>query len=97
MATIGQLRYKLMINGVAYNGVTDSQISENLVPLTGAGDKPLIKLGIQAPIGTIVTINNKDIMIGRSGVYELNSDIEVRSLYFKNYANLHNVIIDYVY
>lgn len=40
------------------------------------------KLGIQAPTGTICYINNKEIMIGRTGMYELEDIVTVSSLYF---------------
>lgn len=42
------------------------------------------KLGIQAPPGTKVRLNlNKLIMIGRTGVYELDEDIEITGLQFE--------------
>lgn len=40
------------------------------------------KLGIQAPPGTKAVINDKIIMIGRTGTYELDQDISVTSLHF---------------
>ena len=40
------------------------------------------KLGIQAPTGTICYVNNKEIMIGRTGMYELEDVVTVSSLYF---------------
>jgi len=44
-----------------------------------------LKLGIQAPPGTKVTLNsNKIIMIGRTGVYELDEDIKVTGLKFEH-------------
>lgn len=42
------------------------------------------KLGIQAPPGTKVKLNsNKLIMIGRTGVYELDEDIKITGLQFE--------------
>lgn len=40
------------------------------------------KLGIQAPVGTQVEIDEKSIMIGRSGIYELDDGITIKSLKF---------------
>lgn len=43
-----------------------------------------LKLGIQAPPGTKVILNsNKTIMIGRTGVYELDEDIKITGLQFE--------------
>lgn len=42
------------------------------------------KLGIQAPPGTKVKLNsNKIIMIGRTGVYELDEDVKISGLQFE--------------
>lgn len=42
------------------------------------------KLGIQAPPGTKVVLNsNKTIIIGRTGVYELDEDIKITGLHFE--------------
>ena len=111
---IGQARYKLNINGrTNYDNITKEQLSSNIVPiLTGSEDIFLNKIGIQAPIGTIVTINDSNIMIGRSGVYEINSTIKIKSLYIpevwdedaegnviqtQTLDDLNNIIIDYTY
>lgn len=41
------------------------------------------KVGIQAPPGTKVMLNNnKEILIGRTGVYEVDDDITITSMYF---------------
>ena len=53
-------------------------LSDELVPI----NDPWIKIGIQAPPGTWCTINNSDIMIGRSGLFELDG-ITITSLTFK--------------
>lgn len=59
-------------------------ITQNVV--TGSG---YTKVGIQAPAGTRAILNtNKTILIGRTGIYELDEDIVITSLYFikpKNY------------
>lgn len=56
--------------------------TNDLVKLFNAS--AFLKLGIQAPPGTKVTLNsNKTIMIGRTGVYELDEDIKVTGLQFE--------------
>lgn len=51
----------------------------NLVP---AGTR-FMKIGIQAPPGTKVILNtDKTILIGQSGIYELDEDIAITSMYF---------------
>ena len=42
----------------------------------------IVKIGIQAPPGTRFYLNNIPMQIGRSGMYELDDDIEVTGLYF---------------
>lgn len=43
----------------------------------------ILKLGIQAAKGTVAYINGKRIIVGQSGVFELDESIEVNSLYFE--------------
>ena len=54
-----------------------------------------IKLGIQAPPGSEWEINDKKILIGRTGIYELDDDIVVTSLKYKS-GDFKNIIIDYL-
>jgi hypothetical protein len=56
----------------------------------------LLKLGIQAEEGTNVRINGVDIKIGKTGIYELDGLVAVKSLIFPNGAN-EDTIIDFVY
>lgn len=59
--------------------------------------KPILtKLGIQADNGTIVEINGVEIKIGKTGIYELDGVVAVKSLIFPNGAN-ENTIVDFVY
>lgn len=56
--------------------------TNDLVKLFNASS--FIKLGIQAPPGTKVKLNsNKLVMIGRTGVYELDEDIKITGLQFE--------------
>lgn len=65
------------VNGETLN------IYKNIVSQVGKGN--FSKLGIQAPAGTQFYINdtNSPIMIGRTGIYELDEDVNVSLLQFK--------------
>lgn len=56
----------------------------------------LYKLGIQTEVGTIVKINNVSIIIGKTGVYELDNDVDVKTLVFPNGAD-SSTLVDFVY
>ena len=56
----------------------------------------LLKLGIQAPVDSYVSINNVNIKIGKTGIYELDYRVIVKSLSFPNGAD-ETVIVDFVY
>ena len=56
----------------------------------------LTKLGIQAPNGTLVEINGVQIKIGKTGIYELDEVVAVKSIVFPQSAD-DNTIIDFVY
>ena len=62
--------------------------------VTAIGKNPILKLGIQAPSGTKVHLNsgNTDgdeqiIMIGRTGMYELDENISITDIYFERPRN----------
>lgn len=86
MARIGQIYYRIP-SGSGY----DSNISaDNLYGTTGnlltaitPSVNQLTKVGIQAPPGTQMVLNQiKYIMVGRTGIYELDEDIAITELYF---------------
>lgn len=56
----------------------------------------LRKLGIQAPVDTIIRINNVDIKIGKTGIYELEEIVDIISLSFP-YGADETTIVDFVY
>lgn len=56
----------------------------------------LIKLGVQAAEGTIVKVNNAEIKIGKTGIYELDEIVPIRHLIFPNGAD-EDTIVDFVY
>lgn len=72
---------------------------EDIIPLIRKQDnivdyKGLLKLGIQTNPNTIVYINNKRIRIGKTGIYELDYTVAIKSLYFEEETT---ALIDYVY
>lgn len=65
--------------------------------LTPESTRPVLyKLGIQTEAGTIVMLNDIPIKIGKTGIYELDQVVNVKSLVFPEGAP-ENTIIDFVY
>lgn len=59
--------------------------------------KPILfKLGIQAFEGTQVEINDVPIIIGKTGIYELDGSVAIKKLVFPNGAD-DDTIVDFVY
>lgn len=56
--------------------------------------KGLVKLGIQAPIGTKFVINGENIRIGATGIYELDYTVNIKELYFIEETA---ALVDYIY
>lgn len=83
MANIGQIYYNVLDTAsgtFATNPAVD--IYTDILPQYDSGVSRLTKVGIQAPSGTKVVMNGKNIMVGRTGIYELDEDITITSLYF---------------
>lgn len=59
-----------------------------------ANFKGLVKLGIQAPVGTKFVINGENIRIGATGIYELDYTVNVKELYFTEETE---ALVDYIY
>lgn len=72
------------IGQVYFNVAGESSIetlANNVVTQVGASK--FTKVGIQAPPGTQIVMNKiKNILIGRTGIYELDEGIDVTELYF---------------
>lgn len=92
MSSIGQIYYRVIDTnstgeGKNYISTSDIDIYSDIVSASKA--KQFTKVGIQAPPGTQVVMNtNKTIMIGRTGIYELDEDIAITYMRFlkpKNY------------
>ena len=56
--------------------------------------KGLMKLGIQASVGTKFVLNGETIRIGATGIYELDQTVNINSLYFLTDTE---ALVDYVY
>lgn len=56
--------------------------------------KGLVKLGIQAPVGTKFIINGETIRIGATGIYELDYTVNIKELYFLTETE---ALVDYIY
>lgn len=56
----------------------------------------LTKLGIQAPVGTVIEVNGVEIKIGKTGIYELDAVVAVKSLAFPQGVD-DTAIVDFVY
>lgn len=86
MASVGQVYYNVLDknNGNRISNITSKNLFEgggNVVSAVSASR--FTKIGIQAKPGTMVVMNeSKEIMIGQSGIYELDEGIAVTSLYF---------------
>lgn len=84
--------------GATISSNTDPSYETNKIDIT----KNLVTgtfnhVGIQAPEGTVVTINGSDFTIGANEVFELfDKDIPVQSLTFGS-RNIKNLIIDYTF
>lgn len=89
--TVGQIKYKYKSENSTF---PDMDITTNI--LLTLGLTKITKLGVQAPWRTKMIIDNKTIVVGATGIYELPEGIEISSLSFVNSAELKDVLIDYV-
>lgn len=82
MVTVGQIYYNVLdTNSGSYISSSNIDIFSDVVAAYGANQ--FNKLGIQAPPGTKVVMNStKTIMVGRTGMYELDHDINIVNMYF---------------
>ena len=85
MSAIGQIYYRVVDTSSTGDGKhyisSGIDIYNDIVKASRA--KQFTKVGIQAPPGAQVVMNaNKTIMIGRTGIYELDEDIVITSMKF---------------
>lgn len=95
--------------GSVYSGYPNGRVSqvakeqfaaeEDIIPLIIKQEKitdykGLLKLGIQAEPGTVMFINGRRIKIGKTGIYELDYSVLVKSLYFESETS---ALIDFIW
>ena len=81
MATVGQIYYNVIDNNSGSYIKSGEDIFTDIVNQIGASQ--FNKEGIQASPGTQIVMNNaKTIMVGRTGIYELDDDIAITAMYF---------------
>lgn len=69
--------------------ITIIRAKHNLIDFKG-----LVKLGIQAPVGTRFILNGQPIRIGCTGIYELDYTVNVKQLHFEEETE---ALVDYIY
>lgn len=99
MATLRQFYYRVLENGSfqsQYPGQPESFFERNLLESEPKGAS---KISIQAPPGTEILLNNKRIIVGRSGLYDFDNDDvpAVTSLVFPQPVKYIRSDIDYDY
>lgn len=57
----------------------------------------LKKIGVQAPSGTLMSINGEQIRVGKSGIYEIMEEIDINSIGFVVKDDSSYFILDYQY
>ena len=56
----------------------------------------LYKLGVQTAEGTIIEVNHVPVKVGKTGIYELDNVVNIKTLVFPNGADA-DTIIDFIY
>lgn len=81
MPTVGQIYYNVIDNNSGSYVSSGQNIFSDIVAQVGASQ--FNKVGVQAPAGTKIVMNeSKTIMVGRTGIYELDDDIAITNMYF---------------
>lgn len=78
-------------NSIAISTITIENIEGQNLPF------PLKKIGIQARPSFLMCINRQAIRVGKSGIYEINSGIEINNIGFIPKDNKDYFIMDYEY
>lgn len=81
MPTVGQVYYNVIDNNSGSYVSSGQNIFSDIIAQVGASQ--FNKVGVQAPTGTKIVMNeSKTIMVGRTGIYELDDDIAITNMYF---------------
>lgn len=89
---VGQVKYKYKGDSGAPN-ITTNMLENGVI---NSGGAPIIKLAIQAPMGTQVLVNGKNVTVGYTRIYDLPDRVKVTSLAFVNKEDLKDILIDYI-
>lgn len=84
----GQLRAEDQTNGYF---AANQEIMDLISADCAVAVSFLQRLGIQTPAGTRIKVNNKEIEVGKTNIYEL-SNVEITSLKFVNNSSAYTVI-----
>lgn len=81
MPTVGQVYYNVIDNNSGSYVSSGQNIFSDIIAQVGASQ--FNKVGVQAPAGTKIVMNeSKTIVVGRTGIYELDDDIAITNMYF---------------
>ena len=81
MPTVGQVYYNVIDNNSGSYVSSGQNIFSDIIAQVGASQ--FNKVGVQAPAGTKIVMNeSKTIMVGSTGIYELDDDIAITNMYF---------------
>lgn len=81
MPTVSQVYYNVIDNNSGSYVSSGQNIFSDIIAQVGASQ--FNKVGVQAPAGTKIVMNeSKTIMVGRTGIYELDDDIAITNMYF---------------
>lgn len=81
MPTVGQVYYNVIDNNSGSYVSSGQNIFSDIIAQVGASQ--FNKVGVQAPAGTKIVMNeSRTIMVGRTGIYELDDDIAITNMYF---------------
>lgn len=81
MPTVGQVYYNVIDNNSGSYVSSGQNIFSDIIAQVGASQ--FNKVGVQAPAGTKIVMNeSKTIIVGRTGIYELDDDIAITNMYF---------------
>ena len=87
----------IVVNADAGDLDMTSDLFEQFAEGVSYRNAKVTKLGVQAPPHTKMVIDDRDIQVGNTGIYELDDDIIIEKIKFKAGQELQNIIIDFIY
>ena len=91
----------IFVDRIHFNGVTEDSDICSLVNLVNKNDGWL-KIGYQSRPGSLIVVNQQPIIVGRSGIYELNNGTKINSFMIacpngSTASNMDAFLLDYAY